>query len=328
MHHRHHLATIIPNRHLILDRDRERRHHARIRHRRHEARLEPRHVRHHFVDRLARVAEGGLHDGMVFGVEVELNHATNGRSEAVGLEDEVGVFVGYFDDIDGCGGGRHGCAACAGGHHWGGCGDRIGGHGRRHWHGGLGYGAAGESEGGKQGDDVHLGLGVIRLKCGRRSKVVYIIGWMKVVEKKGRERRENKNENRWAKNERERDNMVYDMHLGYDAWKVLAGWLSCHNRFWVVRGRRMDPGARHRCTCHASGFIVYRPVTNGLDEDLARRIPRTIYSLAWWLRAMMAVLEAGSCYPSSNEATNTVTHERRIVIWILDNNSINVHWRR
>ena len=52
---------------------------------------------------------------MVFGVEVELNHATDGRGQAVRLEDEVGIFVGYFDNIDGCGGGRSGCASCSGG---------------------------------------------------------------------------------------------------------------------------------------------------------------------------------------------------------------------
>lgn len=37
VYHWHLLATIIPNRLVILDRDREGRHHARIRHRWHEA---------------------------------------------------------------------------------------------------------------------------------------------------------------------------------------------------------------------------------------------------------------------------------------------------
>ena len=81
---------------------------------------------------------------MVLGVEMELDHASDGRGETVGLEREVGVFVRYFDDIDGCGGGRAGCAACARGHHCGGCGGHVGGHG------GLGNGAAGEKESGNE----------------------------------------------------------------------------------------------------------------------------------------------------------------------------------
>lgn len=47
---------------------------------------------------------------------------------------------------------------------------------------------------------------------------------MKVVERKrkrkrreGREAAAAKHEIRWAENEVERDSMVYDMHLGYDA---------------------------------------------------------------------------------------------------------------
>ena len=53
---------------------------------------------------------------MVLGVEVELHHRTDGRGHAIGLEGEVAVLVGDFDDVDGCGGGGGGCGSGCGGH--------------------------------------------------------------------------------------------------------------------------------------------------------------------------------------------------------------------
>ena len=67
------LGAVIPHRLGILDRNGECRNHRRIRRRGHKPREEPRDVRHDIVDGFARVREGGLHDGVVLGVKLELD---------------------------------------------------------------------------------------------------------------------------------------------------------------------------------------------------------------------------------------------------------------